>query len=331
MRSNRTDQPSTALRDSDSAAPSSPRCLPGGRQVYLRPISTDGDTLPLRAAPVEATGPGIRVAAPGLAGHLDGTVYTCGSSNAAALGTRAIDTIYEVLERLQPEEGDYAFPDPQYHPVLAKALLVHAARWGDVGTTLRGQLDLEPRRRRRDLTQLLGYGPVDGERIAAATKVRALLIGAASIGKDKRQTFRFPLPQALSATTEWRRLTITLAWLSPVNTRSQKHRMARLAVDVPRSPLAVEPTDADHNAILRGTVQHQVLEGAAAVAFVAGTALEISVDCRVDAGSLRAPVRYAIVASLEVKPSVQVDLHNQVRVGLRTELRQRLRAEASSG
>jgi hypothetical protein len=296
--------------------------LPGGREVYLRPVSVDGEAT-LEAAPVVATGPGIKVAAPSLAGELDGTSFACGSSNAAALATRTVDTIYEALERLRSDDGDFDFPDAQYHPVLAKALLVHAARWGTVADALRNHLELLPQGRRRELTQMLGYGRVDPAHVATASRVRPLLLGAGSITKDKRHTFQFPLPQALAATTEWRRLTVTLAWLSPVNTRSQKHRMARLAVVVPRSTLAVEPLEADHNAILRGTVQHQVLEGTAVVAFVAGSNLSLSVDCRVDAGTLKSPVRYALVASLEVNSSVQADLHAQVRQGLRVQAAQR--------
>ena len=63
--------------------------LPGGREVYVRPPTLDGEFV-LEPARAETTGPGIRVAAPGLAGSLDGSVYTCGSSNAAALATRTI-------------------------------------------------------------------------------------------------------------------------------------------------------------------------------------------------------------------------------------------------
>jgi hypothetical protein len=99
--------------------------------------------------------------------------------------------------------------------------------------------------------------------------------------------------------------------------------MARLAVVIPRSTLAVEPIEADHNAVLKGTVQHVVLEGAAVVGFVAGSNLSLSVDCRVDAGTLGAPVRYGLVASLEVNTSVQADLHAQVRQGLRAQAAQR--------
>jgi hypothetical protein len=41
--------------------------LPGGRSLHLRPISAEGDTL-LESAATSVTGPGIRVAAPGVGG-----------------------------------------------------------------------------------------------------------------------------------------------------------------------------------------------------------------------------------------------------------------------
>jgi hypothetical protein len=124
------------------------------------------------------------------------------------------------------------------------------------------------------------------------------------------------LPIALAATTEWRRLTITLAWLSPVNSRSRIYRMARLAFQPPTDELGVSRKQADHNAARKGTVQHEVLEGDQAVAYVAGDSLEIAVDCIVDAGRLTAPIRYAIAATIEVGATVQVDLHAQVSQAL---------------
>lgn len=125
------------------------------------------------------------------------------------------------------------------------------------------------------------------------------------------------LPTALSASREWRRFTITLVWLSPVNVRSQKYRMARLWFRPPREVLAVDPVEADRYAVEKGTVQHQVLEGNAAVAFLKGTELTIDVDCRADAGTLPNPVRFGIVASLEVSPNLRVDIHSDVVARLR--------------
>jgi len=121
------------------------------------------------------------------------------------------------------------------------------------------------------------------------------------------------LPTSLAATTDWRRLTVTLAWPSPVNTTTRRHRMARLSFEPPRQPLRVERLEAEGRVSRNGTVQHEILEGQRAVAFTAGDALEINVDCRVDAGRLTAPVRYGLAATLEVAPTIRADIHQEVR------------------
>ena len=89
--------------------------LPGGREIYLRP-ATGEDQVILEPACVEATGPGIRVAAPGLEGEIDGSVYTFGSSNATALATRTIDQIYEALSRLTNRRGRVRVPGGPVSP-----------------------------------------------------------------------------------------------------------------------------------------------------------------------------------------------------------------------
>lgn len=200
--------------------------------------------------------------------------------------------------------------------------MVHAAGWHDL-PDLRGLLGLPNQQARRKLTQILGYGAVRSQRATSAESTRVVLLGAGSIGRDQRNTYRFPLPPALSASTEWRRLTITLGWLSPINVKSQKYRMARLWFSSSRDDLSVAPTEADHNAVLKGTVQHQVFEGSAATVYADGAELTIDVDCRSDGGTLRTPVRYGLAASLEVGPAVRSDIHNQVRSRLSEQVRDR--------
>ncbi|WP_235718542.1 hypothetical protein [Mycolicibacterium goodii] len=72
-------------------------------------------------------------------------------------------------------------------------------------------------------------------------------------------------------------------------------------------------------------MQHEILEGQRAVAFATGDALEINVDCRVDAGRLAAPVRYGLAATLEVAPTIRIDIHHEVRQQLQIRLRTRTR------
>ncbi|NEK87542.1 S8 family peptidase [Blastococcus saxobsidens] len=302
--------------------------LPGGRSLFQRPPAVTSTTVPLSPARTSARGPGMLVAAPGR--DRDATAYLYGTSNATALASRSASHIFDVLAGLPDRAGEFPFPDAQYHPVLAKTLLVHAATWGALSTALRDALDLETSTERRDITQMLGYGAVDPHHVASASRTRVVLLGAGSITKDQRHRFSFPMPPALAATTEWRRLTVTLGWLSPVNTRTQRHRMARLFFQPPQTELGVKRVQAQHQTVRKGTVQHEVLEGAAAVAFAAGDALTVDVDCRVDAGRLDAPVRYGLAVSLEVAATVQADIHAQVREQLQARLRQRAAAQVTA-
>ena len=302
--------------------------LPGGRSLYQRPPATETGELTLKGARTTARGPGLRVAAPGGAGLLNATAHSYGTSNATALATRAASHIFDILETIEPASGEFTFPDAQYHPVLAKTLLVHAASWGSLRPRLSDLLGLEPASARRDLTQLLGYGAVDPARVATAARTRVVLLGAGSIMGNQRQQFAFPLPPSLRSTTDWRRLTITLGWLSPVNARSQRHRMARLLFQPPQDELGVARTDAHHSAARKGTIQHEILEGRAAIAFTNDQALAIEVDCRIDAGRISAPIRYGLAVSLELATTVRADVHAEIKQGLRVQLRDRLAAQA---
>lgn len=298
--------------------------LPGGRSLHQRPPAAEG-TATLYPAETTITGPGIRVASPGLGGTLNNSSYLHGTSNATALATRTADHIFEVLETLEAGEDEPEFPSGEYHPVLAKALLVHAATWGPMRDGLNRTVVGGGGLNRRAVSQLLGYGAVDTDRVITATANRVLLLGAGSITADQRQSFALPLPSSLAATTEWRRLTITLAWLTEVNTTTRKHRMARLSFDPPRERLGLDRIEAESRLSRNGTVQHEILEGQRAVAFSSGSALEINIDCRVDAGRLRRPVRYGLAVTLEIAPTVQADIQLEVRQQLRTRIRPQTR------
>lgn len=292
--------------------------LPGGRGVHQRPPPTTTDfDIELRPARTVARGPGLRVAAPGRGGVA--TAYSYGTSNATALGSRTASEVMDVLEALTNNPGDPAFPDAQFHPVLTKALLVHAASWGNNRARLSDLIT--PTLTRRDLSQILGYGTVDPTRVAAASTNRVVLLGAGAIQDGQRHHFALPLPLGLSATTEWRRLTITLGWLSPVNTRSQRHRIARLRFRPPED-LGVTRVEADTNAARNGTVQHEILEGTNAVVYATGHSLAIDVDCRID-GITDNPIRFGLAASLEIGATARIDIHAEIEQALQQRIQPR--------
>lgn len=281
--------------------------MPGGRQLFQVPVpGLDDDELLLMTAQQAATGPGLLAAAPAPGGGTSGVSYVHGTSGAAALTSRLAHNTLVLLER---EVGGI---DAQYHPVLTKALIVHASSWGQLGKELRSHLGQS----RRQFSTYYGYGAVLAERVATATRTGPLVIGAGTLQHGQRQEWRMPMPAALATTTDWRRLTVTLAWFSPVLHRDQRYRAARLALNVPKDPLGTERCEIDPNAAGRGTTQHEIYEGRKAVPFLDGEDLVLHVDCHIDGPTSAIGVRYGLAVSLEVAPTLHVDLHAQVQAGL---------------
>ena len=204
--------------------------LPGGRQFMTEKLGTTHPNAVLQVAPF-VTPPGQLVAAPGLQGELDHTCYTRGTSNAAALASRSAMFLYDVIERLRNE--DPARLPPEYDAVLLKALLVHGADWDGSWDLYREALHntQNGKRIREYISHCLGYGPAAIDKVMLCTDQRTTILGVATLGDDDGAEFILPLPPSLSAKAESRRLTITLAWFTPVNNASQKYRGAHLWFD----------------------------------------------------------------------------------------------------
>ena len=300
---------------------------PGGRAMMLKPVG-DGPDVRLEPAYTEATGPGVQVAAPNQPGATNGTLFTTGTSNAAALVTRNAVALLDTLKTLPNEPGEPEFPAEQYHPVLAKALLVHSAVWPEAAEQWAEDMDADGNTRRRLLTQHVGFGVLAPERIIGASPRRVTLLGAGAIANNKRHSFRFPLPPGMASAVGWRRLVVTLGWLTPTVPNTQRYRTAELSFGSPRNDLRIKPTQADHVMNGKGTVLHEVLEGRKAAGYTDDTDLAIDVDCKVRVGRLERGegVRYGLAVTLEVGPEIQVDVHSEVRDRLRAQVRQTVRA-----
>lgn len=203
--------------------------------------------------------------------------------------------------------------------VLLKALVAHGADWGAAGETLRSILrdDSNSRRFREYLTRLLGYGAANVDRVRECTASRVTALGAGLLKENQSHVHRFPLPESLSGWRGHRRLTITLAWLSPVNPRHQGWRRAQLWFSPPMEELCVKRRQADSRAVQRGTVQHEILEGESSYDFEHGANLEIRVNCRADAGALEEDVPYALVTTIDVASDLWVaNIYDEVRAAV---------------
>ena len=91
------------------------------------------------------------------------------------------------------------------------------------------------------------------------------------IEAEQGHVFRLPLPPALAATKVRRRLTVTLAWLTPTNFRHKSYRTAYLwcvRFLKGNSESVVQKWTRIPRA--RGTVAHRILEGESIIAVVEG-------------------------------------------------------------
>jgi hypothetical protein len=289
--------------------------LPGGRQFLSEKLGSTHPNVILQTT-FSNRPPGQRVAAPGASGELDRTWHTRGTSNAAALASRWANSLCDVIDQLRTQPG--ASLPSEYDVVLLKTLLVHGADWADVGTLYESILkNSQNSQTFRDyVCRFFGYGSADMAKVRACTDQRVTALGVGKLVDGEGQEFLLPLPPSLSAITEKRRLTVTLAWLTPISCTRQNYRVAHLWFD-PKNNLAPERICAEYRAVQRGTIQHEVLEGDQAVDFQDGDAIVIKVNCRADAGDIPEPIRYGLAVTLEVLEGVSIPIYQEVRDRLR--------------
>lgn len=284
--------------------------LPGGRILHKENYTGSSDVTKVSLVSTTAP-PGHRVAAPPSAGGSE--VFARGTSNATALASRGAAQAFDVIEALRTGHPQL-MPD-RFDAVLLKALLAHGADWGDLKQQiLNARPDITDTRKQQDfVARFVGYGLADIDRALSCTEQRATLIGVGELKNDQALEFRAPLPPCISAQTIKRRLTITLAWLTPVNVRNSKYRSAKLWIDPPKEEYGVSRANYEWRHVRRGTLQHEILEGQDALAFVDGTEVVFKVNCSKDAGTLSESVPFALCVSLEVADGVPLPIYQEIR------------------
>ncbi|MGX9507169.1 S8 family peptidase [Pseudomonas aeruginosa] len=299
--------------------------FPGGRQLYRTPV-LDSQTVYQPDGGLAA--PGQQVAwDSNQAGALSKTVHTRGTSNATALATRSAARIYEMLDALR---GDHEDSIPQgLISVLIKALLVHGAKQDDdaceaIAAALKTRDN--SRQFKEVMSRYLGYGAVQIERVLACTEQRGTVLGCGEIRENEIHEYRLPLPPGLSSSQEWRRMVVTLAWFSAVNPNHRNFREAKLEMSPANNwgtlPLKLARQDGDHNQVLRGTVQHEVLEGTDQIAaFQDGDSILLHIACKKDATArLDDAIPYGLAVTLEVAEGIQIPIYEQLRTRLQPQV-----------
>ena len=291
---------------------------PGGRQIYREGFDEGQPVRELWPVDNVVIGPGVLVAQPGSPDSTVSAHYWRGTSPATAHVTRFASDVLDRLERLQSDRGDDAVPDESL-TVLTKALVVHAASWGEP-TAWETGAGISGTERRGELSRLLGYGRVSPSWLFTDAPHRATLVATDVLGADEQVFFEIPLPEGLRASTHWRRLRLTLAWFSPINPRHQAYRRARLALEIPttsRKLLEVDRAEVHSDAVVRGTVQHELLDGTDAPVFDDDDRFRVSVMARAGAGALEDDIRFGLVATLETGIEADIAMREQMRERVR--------------
>jgi hypothetical protein len=308
-----------------------PDLLAGGGRCFLRerPIGVGGRAEVEQIDGVSA--PGHRVASPGVAaGEVDRTQFTRGTSNAAALTTRAAAFLLDRIVELRSEPGGEMLRD-EFMACLVKCLLIHGCGWNGCCAPWRelfrrqvvGRYTGAARalHEKNAVARFLGYGATDPARVQYSDDHRVTLLGCGHLREAEAHEFVLPVPGGLSGIAGMRRLTVTLAWFTPINPLHVRYRKAALWFEVDDvDPLRLTRRDAEWHAVRRGTVQHEIFEGTRAVVVPVGARLIIKVNCKEDAGRLTESVPYALAVTLEVAPGLGLNVYEEVRVRLRPQV-----------
>ena len=312
------------IDDMNLSAPYS-RVGPGYRSTIKPDILTAGGRLLYDKDPVDNKilnpiisnqPPGVQSAYPGnLPETLTNTTYQAGTSHAAALTSHAAGHIYEMLEELRGDNPDVLSQD--FDAVLIKTLLVHGASHGESSNI--HEILKSPTNKlkfKRYLSRYLGYGAVDVTRVLECTQTRATAIGYGIVKNQERHRYRFPLPVSISIKS-YLRLTITLAWLSPVNPFHIGMRRAKLWFEGNglKGTQGHTRLESDWQQVRKGTVQHEIFEMDKNI--LPGDTLKLFVECTSDAGKLDDEIPYGLAVTLEVAEGEHIDLYQVVRDRIR--------------
>jgi hypothetical protein len=269
-----------------------------------------------------------------------------GTSNAAALVTRAAIRLADVAEDIFAENDEEWVNSPT-RAVVLKALLAHGCGWGQTGELLYNLYSGTWQRRREAVSRTLGYGRPNHERIVSADGSRITLLADDLIQRDTLHEYRLPVPRAMINNREVRRVTMTLAWSSPIDPVTNRYRGVLVEVvdsqgkrkfwegldGVKGDGGSKKVTGPVVNATRRGTLQHLVLEGKKLIRSAPTGDIFVGIQARADLAAFSdVEVPYALAVTLEMAQPVRQDLFADVaarvrlkRVAVPTRVRTRVR------
>lgn len=282
----------------------------GGKQYNIS-YSFGNNPLLLNLSKARINGPGQKIASPD---SITSTKHTFGTSNSTALTCRMCALLLENLK------GIHSLPS-DFESIAAKCLFIHSCSWGAMGTQLQSQYVPQENGKARDnVERWIGYGTPEIERSMFCEDQRVTLFGYGVVNQGNYVEFKFPLPDCLQSRSIEKKLTITLAWTSPIDVVTKKYRLANLEA-IPNCAdvtlMSSSRAEIDKNMARRGTVQHEVFKGSDASTYIDGTDMIIKVLCKKEQKLLE-PIKYVLMATLEVAPETKLPIYDEVAVKVQT-------------
>ena len=162
---------------------------------------------------------------------------------------------------------------------------------------------------------------------------RATLLGFGELGDGEGDCYQIPLPPSLSGQQGKRRITVTLAWHTPITSRHRAYRQAFLWFSGYDNRddgdfgdrLRVNRLCCDWQTVRRGTIQHEIFEGDSAVAFSAQDNLPLKINCKAEFGKLSAKIPYAVAVTIEVAEGINLPIYQEINEKVRLQVAARTR------
>ena len=259
--------------------------------------------------------PGIQSAYPNLSRQAMGAIgYTFGTSNSAALISYKAAECYDILNDVFITNTGEKIPY-DYAAVMVKAMLAHGSSWNTLKDDCINYLNLSGRQAKNEIHKFLGYGPTDVDKVKECAKNQITLIGYGDIKQDQAFVYSIPLPFNFHNQKYKRRLTVTLAYFSPIKSSTLKYREKQVWFNIENGQnISGERQEYDYHAVQRGTLQHEIFERETTEVWDTNESLTIKVNCRADASETDKDVLipYALFATFEIAPEHDIDVYLSV-------------------
>ena len=272
--------------------------MPGGR-LMVHGIASDG--MPFYVQQTMA-GPGCKTAYPTQAQPMLGEAYSIGTSDAAALVSHAAGNLYEMLDEVFLRIGEEGVPR-EYAAVLLKAALAHGASWDSLEYARENYY----REGRDRADRWIGYGVPDFPKVISCSDDRVTAIGFGKLKNSHAHEYRLPFPVDLHSRGVGRKVTATLAYMTPIAFGRQEYRKAQLWFTLEGdNRVAPHRVNTDWQAVRRGTLQHETFAGNSAIPWGDDDDIVLKVSCRQASttGAIGGEVPYAFFTTVEVAEPV---------------------------